>query len=56
MRRRSAASRYSRLFNLACYVIAGTALVVMSQLAGFPDRGSMALAIVFGLAAIADGA
>jgi hypothetical protein len=46
----------SRLFNAICYIIAGIALVVMSQLAGFPGGGSMALAIVIGLAAIAYGA
>jgi hypothetical protein len=46
----------SRLFNSICYVIAGIALVVMSQLPGFPGGGSMALAIVIGLLAIAYGA
>jgi hypothetical protein len=46
----------SRLFNAICYIIAGIALVVMSQLAGFPGGGSMALAIVAGLGAIAYGA
>ena len=46
----------SRLFNSICYIIAGIALVVMSQLAGFPGGGSMALAIVIGLGAVAYGA
>ena len=46
----------SRLFNAICYVIAGIALVVMSQLPGFPGGGSMALAIVIGLGSIAYGA
>lgn len=45
-----------RFFNSICYIIAGGALVVMSQLAGFPGDGSTALAIVIGLGAVAYGA
>ena len=46
----------SRLFNSICYVIAGIALLVMSQLPDFPSGGSMALAVVIGLGSIAYGA